>query len=196
MTDSKPKQLPPYGIRIPIELKSRVQAEAAENGRSLHGEIIHTLEEKYPEPTVSGEALARLISEVLNSAPEGRNDAIYEINGEFETRGLDMFAHLEENEIVLSMQLPKHLDDDRRTELTELQLETIAQNLATIRKESGISFQDLAKKALIPAAHIVSLEEKAIANPRLSMLLAIASGLGVTIEKLLARAPDTNDESG
>jgi len=48
MTDSKQKQISPYGIRIPGDLKARVQAAAEKAERSLHAEIIHTLEKQYP----------------------------------------------------------------------------------------------------------------------------------------------------
>lgn len=50
MTDSRPKQLPPYGLRLPPDLKARIQASADNATRSLHAEIIHTLEEAYPPP--------------------------------------------------------------------------------------------------------------------------------------------------
>ncbi|MEO9648825.1 MAG: hypothetical protein ABJ360_22565 [Roseobacter sp.] len=48
MAESFQKQLPPYGIRIPADLKARIQSTADEYKRSLHGEIIHTLEKAYP----------------------------------------------------------------------------------------------------------------------------------------------------
>ena len=67
MNDSKPKQIPPYGIRIPADLKSRVQEAAEKNSRSLHGEIIHALEEKYPKPQVDlREHFERIAEEFYN----------------------------------------------------------------------------------------------------------------------------------
>lgn len=48
MTESKPKQIPPYGIRLQSPLKARIQAAADNAGRSLHSEIVHALEAAYP----------------------------------------------------------------------------------------------------------------------------------------------------
>jgi hypothetical protein len=50
MTDSAPKQEPPYGLRMPPDLKARVKAAAEANNRSMNAEIVATLEEKYPAP--------------------------------------------------------------------------------------------------------------------------------------------------
>ena len=51
--DSKyPTRIAPYGLRMPPDLKERVQEAADKAGRSLHAELIHTLEEKYPVPLV------------------------------------------------------------------------------------------------------------------------------------------------
>ncbi|ARC90227.1 Arc family DNA-binding protein [Rhodovulum sp. MB263] len=50
MTDSTPKQEPPYGLRMPPDLKARVKASAEANNRSMNAEIVSTLEEKYPAP--------------------------------------------------------------------------------------------------------------------------------------------------
>lgn len=43
-----PTRLAPYGLRIPPELKARLEASAKENGRTLHAEIIDALEFLYP----------------------------------------------------------------------------------------------------------------------------------------------------
>lgn len=50
MIDSSPKQEPPYGLRMPPDLKGRVKAAAEASGRSMNAEIVATLEEKYPAP--------------------------------------------------------------------------------------------------------------------------------------------------
>lgn len=62
--DSKlTRDIAPFGVRMPADLKSRVAASAAANNRSMNAEIVATLQEKYPEP--SGSDLAALFSEVL-----------------------------------------------------------------------------------------------------------------------------------
>lgn len=43
MTES-PKQIPPFGLRMPPALKDRVQQAAAQNNRSMNAEIIARLE--------------------------------------------------------------------------------------------------------------------------------------------------------
>jgi hypothetical protein len=47
MTDSSPKQLPPYGLRIPPDLKEAIQKAAKTNNRSMHAEIIARLEKSF-----------------------------------------------------------------------------------------------------------------------------------------------------
>ncbi|HBT01647.1 MAG TPA: hypothetical protein DEB47_17725 [Citreicella sp.] len=58
MTDSSPKQEPPYGLRMPPDLKARVKAAAEASNRSMNAEICAALEEKYPAPE---EPMMRLI---------------------------------------------------------------------------------------------------------------------------------------
>ena len=48
MADSTPKQEPPYGLRMPPDLKARVKAAADSAGRSMNAEIVATLERQYP----------------------------------------------------------------------------------------------------------------------------------------------------
>lgn len=60
MSDSSPKQIPPFGLRMPPDLKARVQAAAEGHNRSMNAEIIATLEEKYPPPKVLDATFKRL----------------------------------------------------------------------------------------------------------------------------------------
>lgn len=46
-----PTRIPPYGLRMPPDLKQRVEASAKANGRSLNAEIVTALEYQYPAPT-------------------------------------------------------------------------------------------------------------------------------------------------
>ncbi|MED5545788.1 MAG: Arc family DNA-binding protein [Pseudomonadota bacterium] len=39
-----PKQIPPFGLRMPPDLKERIQAAAIENNRSMNAEIVSRLE--------------------------------------------------------------------------------------------------------------------------------------------------------
>ena len=45
-----PTRIAPYGLRMPPDLKDRVQAAAEANNRSMNAEIVAALEEKYPAP--------------------------------------------------------------------------------------------------------------------------------------------------
>lgn len=47
MADSIPKQEPPYGLRMPPDLKARVKAAAEANNRSMNAEIVARLEESF-----------------------------------------------------------------------------------------------------------------------------------------------------
>ncbi|WP_099733863.1 Arc family DNA-binding protein [Delftia sp. 60] len=42
-------QAPSYPLRMPDELKARIQASANESGRSLHAELLHRLESSYKD---------------------------------------------------------------------------------------------------------------------------------------------------
>ncbi|MGR3495221.1 Arc family DNA-binding protein [Citreimonas sp.] len=55
-----PTRIAPYGLRMPPDLKSRVQASADANNRTLHSEIIAALEEKYPSRPTTAELIAKM----------------------------------------------------------------------------------------------------------------------------------------
>ena len=61
MTDSAPKQEPPYGLRMPPDLKARVKAAAEANNRSMNAEIVATLEEKHPAPAPRDDLSSHLV---------------------------------------------------------------------------------------------------------------------------------------
>lgn len=44
-----PTRIAPYGLRIPPELKARIEQAASINSRSLHSEIIAALERSFPK---------------------------------------------------------------------------------------------------------------------------------------------------
>lgn len=69
MTDSAPKQLPPYGLRMPPALKDRVQAAATQNSRSMNAEIVATLEEKYPPSDSLDRATAAVVDLLTSRVP-------------------------------------------------------------------------------------------------------------------------------
>ncbi|WP_104018438.1 Arc family DNA-binding protein [Roseovarius nitratireducens] len=74
MSDSAPKQEPPYGLRMPPDLKDRVKAAAKANNRSMNAEIVATLEEKYPAPRLS-ERDEALIQFMLENVPKDEVEA-------------------------------------------------------------------------------------------------------------------------
>lgn len=68
-----PTRIAPYGLRMPPDLKERVEAAAKFNNRSMNAEIVATLEEKYPAPTPFGDALTaamRAWEEVIREMEE------------------------------------------------------------------------------------------------------------------------------
>lgn len=77
MTDSSPKQLPPYGLRIPPELKDRVQDSAKANNRSMHAEIIAALEREFPQPTINLHELAAFLEGVSSEMQEHGDGSKY-----------------------------------------------------------------------------------------------------------------------
>ena len=52
MAESQTRDLAPFGVRMPPDLKKRVSDAAIENNRSMNAEIVATLEEKYPTPPI------------------------------------------------------------------------------------------------------------------------------------------------
>jgi len=46
-----PTRIAPYGLRMPPDLKQRVEESARVSGRSLNAEIVNALERSYPAPT-------------------------------------------------------------------------------------------------------------------------------------------------
>lgn len=69
--DSKyPTRIAPYGLRMPPDLKDRVESAAKANNRSMNAEIVATLEEKYPLPSLD----LRTVTDFLDSLPPGFTD--------------------------------------------------------------------------------------------------------------------------
>ncbi|WP_057057706.1 Arc family DNA-binding protein [Enterobacter kobei] len=48
----KVRDIAPYGVRMPAELKDKLQSLAKKNGRSLNSEIVHILEEHVNPPKI------------------------------------------------------------------------------------------------------------------------------------------------
>lgn len=51
--ENKPKQPTPYPLRMPDDLRSKLEEEANKIGRSLHAEIISRLEQSFSEKSES-----------------------------------------------------------------------------------------------------------------------------------------------
>lgn len=65
MTNSAPRQEPPYGLRMPPDLKARVKAAAEANNRSMNAEIVAALEATYPAPpTMTADEVAALVDDL------------------------------------------------------------------------------------------------------------------------------------
>lgn len=69
MADSLSKQEPPYGLRMPPDLKARVKAAADANNRSMNAEIVATLEKAYPVPMMTSSQLLKALTESIPSSP-------------------------------------------------------------------------------------------------------------------------------
>ncbi|WP_139291294.1 Arc family DNA-binding protein [Paracoccus sp. SM22M-07] len=68
-----PTRIAPYGLRMPPDLKERVEASAKANNRSMNAEIVATLEEKYPAPLKgAGKLLQEWFDEILNIPDEDK----------------------------------------------------------------------------------------------------------------------------
>lgn len=64
-----PTRIAPYGLRLPPDLKARVEASAAANNRSLNAEIVYALDRMYPAPKLTEEEEA-MIFWLLGNVPK------------------------------------------------------------------------------------------------------------------------------
>lgn len=97
-----PTRIAPYGLRMPPDLKARVEASAVENQRSLNAEIVATLLEKYPEETYSAEEFLHSLEEL--ATPLANIDTQIEnqdrLNATLQYMGIDFEAHIEGGDVV------------------------------------------------------------------------------------------------
>ena len=99
------RDLAPFGLRIPIELKDRIKRAAAENNRSLNAEIIHALELAYPAPSSLSE-LQQKLDRVVQRWERASTDA----------ERVDLVDHL----IEIRRQLSGVVEEAARTQAEEL----------------------------------------------------------------------------
>lgn len=68
------KRIAPFGLRLPPDLKERVQEAAAQSNQSMNALIQGVLEREFPQPTINlhelGAFLAALASEADEHGPE------------------------------------------------------------------------------------------------------------------------------
>lgn len=94
MTDS-PKQVPPYGLRLPPDLKERVQEAAKAANRSMNAEIVARLGASFEDqtaPTVTPEVVSQIISLTVESAVKHVIDLGWRPPDRDEPRGLSAAA--------------------------------------------------------------------------------------------------------
>lgn len=78
--DSSPltRDIAPFGVRMPPDLKERVATAAKSNNRSMNAEIVATLEKAYPAPRTHEDQLRFVMSLIDDfghrptDSPEGR----------------------------------------------------------------------------------------------------------------------------
>lgn len=71
------RDIAPFGVRMPTELKALVEAAAAANGRSINAEVVARLQESFTAPTLASAArmnidsLAEAIAERVATRLQG-----------------------------------------------------------------------------------------------------------------------------
>ncbi|MBB3320900.1 Arc family DNA-binding protein [Atlantibacter sp. RC6] len=78
----KVRDIAPYGVRMPTELKEKLQEIAKRNGRSLNSEIVRILEEYVTPPHI--DELRSPTTEEIQS-PEKMQEWIKELNSKINT---------------------------------------------------------------------------------------------------------------
>ncbi len=71
---------------------------------------------------------------------------------------------------------------------------SFGQRLRDLRKDRGLSLDDLAAKAGVSRAYLWKLEKKPDSNPSLELIEKLAEGLGTTIGRLLPGVVEYGDE--
>ncbi|MGY0156353.1 Arc family DNA-binding protein [Edwardsiella tarda] len=91
----KIRDIAPYGIRMPADLKEKLQAIAKKNGRSLNSEIVRILEEYVEPPKVDD---MRSLSESELSSPEKMHEWMRELSEKIKTIEKVVDKHLSKND--------------------------------------------------------------------------------------------------
>ena len=66
------------------------------------------------------------------------------------------------------------------------QISTLAKNIRKLRKEKGLSQDDLARKANIPFTTLTKIETGVIKKPSVFVVAKIAKSLDITVDDLLS----------
>lgn len=99
------RDIAPFGVRMPPDLKERVQAAAKVNNRSMNAEIVATLEREYPAEVYSAEeflGLLKRLSGELDYVQEIQNQDV--LNGILDYFQIGLQAHVHNGEVTLMRQ--------------------------------------------------------------------------------------------
>ncbi|AYP69229.1 Arc family DNA-binding protein [Edwardsiella piscicida] len=91
----KIRDIAPYGIRMPADLKEKLQAIAKKNGRSLNSEIVRILEEYVEPPKIDD---MRALSESELSSPEKMHEWMRELSEKIKAIEKVVDKHLSKND--------------------------------------------------------------------------------------------------
>lgn len=94
-----PTRIAPYGLRMPPELKERVEAAAKANNRSMNAEIVATLEEKYPLRVFDAQELARFIHLLPMGDPARLQKHLDAVNASLKHQKLEM--QMNDGEVII-----------------------------------------------------------------------------------------------
>ncbi len=73
--------------------------------------------------------------------------------------------------------------------MDSLSSKTLASNIKKYRQKSGLSQDQLARKAGIPYSTFLKIESGYTPNPSIQAVVSIADALGVSIDELVGRKP-------
>lgn len=63
------RDIAPFGVRMPPELKERIQSAAKANNRSMNAEIVAVLMREYPPPRVTIDAMKARLEKIIEEMP-------------------------------------------------------------------------------------------------------------------------------
>jgi hypothetical protein len=104
MTESE-KRIAPFGLRLPPELKERVQDAAEKGNQSMNALIMSVLEREFPHPTINLHDVAALLNTLANEVEDesgfkGEGAYFAEVNKGLASAKSPWYVHYDDGRLI------------------------------------------------------------------------------------------------